>query len=273
SPRQQRAILDPQQTAPDCHFPRSCTGQRYNVGLRDGVLLGDSPVKLTNEFTVAVPIERAWETLLDIERVAGFLPGAKIEPSSEKDVYHGSMRVKVGPMVMNYTGTARLARVDESERIADIAVEARDTKGQGTASATIHNRLLPGDGGTRVLAETDLSITGRQAQFGRGIMQDVAGRMLDDFAHRFEQYLLHGDGGEGDQGRAQPESGADQGRAQPESGADQGRPQAESGGLPPGAAPPAAEPADEDALDLGTVLFRTPAVQRAGLAALAVIAL
>jgi carbon monoxide dehydrogenase subunit G len=202
-------------------------------------------VKLTNEFTVAVPIERAWETLLDIERVAGFLPGAKVEPSPEKDVYHGSMRVKVGPMVVNYEGTARLVRADESERVADIAVQARDTKGQGTASATIHNRLVPDNGGTRVIAETDLSITGRQAQFGRGIMQDVAGRMFDDFARRFEQYLLHGDGTEADRRGTAPESGpADEGDA--------------------AAAPTSA---DDSALDLGSVIFRTPSVQRAGVAA------
>jgi carbon monoxide dehydrogenase subunit G len=205
-------------------------------------------VKLSNEFTVGVPIERAWETLLDIERVAGFLPGAKIESSPEQDVYRGSMRVKVGPMVVNYQGTARLVQADESQHTADIAVEARDTKGQGTASATIRNRLVPDSGGTRVIAETDLSITGRQAQFGRGIMQDVAGRMLNDFARRFEQYLLHGEG----DGAAGAEGG-------------------------PAAASPAgasgAASADEGALDLGAVLFRTPALQRAGLAALGLLLL
>src|SRR5579875_2267176 len=125
-------------------------------------------MKLTNEFTVAVPLERAWETLLDIERVAGFLPGAKIEPASQDGVYHGSMRVKVGPMVVNYQGTAQMVRADEENHVAEIAVQAKDTKGQGTAAATITNRLVPHDSGTRVIAETDLAITGRQAQFGRG---------------------------------------------------------------------------------------------------------
>jgi hypothetical protein len=205
-------------------------------------------LKLTNEFTVAVPLERAWETLLDIERVAGFLPGAKIEPSDEKDVYHGSMRVKVGPMIVNYQGTARLVLADEAEHIADLAVEARDTKGQGTASATIRNRLVPDDSGTRVIAETDLSITGRQAQFGRGIMQDVAGRMLGDFARRFEEYLVHGDGHAAVPSEA-PASG-----------------EAGAGASQAGAA--SAPPADEGALDLGSVVLRTPAVQRAGLALL-----
>lgn len=191
-------------------------------------------MKLTNEFTVAVPLERAWETLLDIERVAGFLPGARIEPAAQDGVYHGSMRVKVGPMVVNYQGTAELVMADEENHVADIAVQAKDTKGQGTAAATIRNRLVPHDSGTRVIAETDLAITGRQAQFGRGIMQDVAGRMLDDFAGRFERYLLVGE--EGDTGT--PRSGPGIGSQVPE----------------------------ETALDVGSVVFKMPVVQR-GLAA------
>jgi carbon monoxide dehydrogenase subunit G len=210
-------------------------------------------LKLTNEFTVAVPLERAWETLLDIERVAGFLPGAKIEPSDEPDVYHGSMRVKVGPMVVNYAGTARLVLADEQQHIADLAVEARDTKGQGTAAATIRNRLVPEGDGTKVIAETDLAITGRQAQFGRGIMQDIAGRMLGEFAKEFENYLLHGDTS------AQAETPANGAAAA----------EARSGAQPaPPPRPAPAQASDEAALDLGSVLVRTPAVQKAGAALL-----
>lgn len=212
---------------------------------------GARALKLTNEFTVAVPLERAWETLLDIERVAGFLPGAKIEPSSEEGVYQGTMRVKVGPMIVNYRGTARLVRADDTEHVADIAVQANDTKGQGTASATIRNRLEPTDAGTRVIAETDLSITGRQAQFGRGIMQDVAGRMLTDFAKRFESYLLTGD-------TEQP-AAADNGRA--------ARAEVSPGQAGGPSASPPPRSSDDEALDLGSVVFRTPAVQRGAIAA------
>jgi hypothetical protein len=196
-------------------------------------------VKLTNEFTVAVPIERAWETLLDIEQVAGFLPGATIQPSSEDGVFNGSMRVKVGPMVVNYEGTARLVATDEQEHVAELAVQARDTQGQGTASAVIRNRLVPDEGGTRVIAETDLSITGRQAQFGRGIMQDIAGRMLDDFAQRFEAHLAAGD---------RPDTAIN--------GASEGGPEPSPQGR-------------EDALDLGSVVLRSAGVRSAGLALLA----
>lgn len=190
-------------------------------------------MKLQNEFTVSVPIERAWEALLDIETVAGFLPGAKIEPAGEDGVFHGSMKVKVGPMTVNYQGTARLAAVDEQARVADIEVSAKEAKGQGTAAAVIRNRLIEAAGGTRVVAETDLQVTGRQAQFGRGIMQDVAGRMLGDFARRFEEYL-NADGGASD--------------------------------LPP---PAAAEP--DEALDLGSVLTQTPIVRYGAPAAAGVV--
>lgn len=150
-------------------------------------------MKLRNEFTVAAPLDRAWKTLLDIERVAGFLPGTTIEPSGEEGVFNGSMRVKLGPMLVNYSGTARLGATDEEGHTADIEVQAQEVRGQGTAAAVIHNKLVPVDGKTQVIAETDLQVTGRQAQFGRGIMQDVAGRMLDDFARRFERYLVEGE--------------------------------------------------------------------------------
>jgi carbon monoxide dehydrogenase subunit G len=178
-------------------------------------------MKLHNEFEVAVPLERAWEALLDIERVASFLPGAKIEQADEDGVYRGSMKVKLGPMVVNYSGTARLGEVNEQERYADIAVEAREGRGQGTASAVIHNQLVPVNGGTRVVAETDLRISGRQAQFGRGIMQDVAGNMLGEFARRFERYLTEGEGAPEPAGEApQPAAGAARGADADEEGLD-----------------------------------------------------
>ena len=196
-------------------------------------------MKLTNEFTVGVAADRVWDTLLDIERVASFLPGAKVEAGEEPGVFNGSMRVRLGPMNVSYTGTARLGEVDEKARTAAIAVEAKEAKGQGSASAVILNRLVPENGGTRVVAETDLVVTGRQAQFGRGIMQDVASRMLDEFAQRFERHLLEGDA-------AAPGAG--------------------SGG-------PAAGGGDDDdeVLNLGGVLSQTATARYAGAAGVAVV--
>jgi uncharacterized protein len=208
-------------------------------------------MKLQNEFTVDVPLERAWDTLLDIERVAGFLPGAKIEPAGEDGVFHGSMKVKVGPMTVNYQGTARLAAVDEQARTADIEVRAKEAKGQGTAAAVIRNRLLEESGGTRVIAETDLQVTGRQAQFGRAIMQDVAGRMLTDFARRFEAYLAGG----GEEAGADAAAVADGGPGETSAA------RAEAPGAPAAAPPPPPPSEPEDALDLGSVLTQTPVVR------------
>jgi carbon monoxide dehydrogenase subunit G len=221
-------------------------------------------MKLQNEFTVAVPVERVWETLLDIETVAGFLPGATIEPGGEEGTYKGAMKVKLGPMTVNYTGTARLASVDESARTADIEVRAKEAKGQGTAAAVIRNTLVEENGSTRVVAVTDLQITGRQAQFGRGIMQDVAGRMLGQFAGRFEDYLLAGDG----------EAAAAPGEAAPAPGTAPAPGEPASGPAPERASRAAPAPAaGDDAMDLGSVITQIPALRYAGAAALVLLLL
>lgn len=225
-------------------------------------------MQFTNEFAVAAPADRVWETLLDIERVAAFLPGATIEPAGEDGVHRGSMRVKVGPMTVAYQGTARLRSVDEDARTAEIEVRAKEAKGQGTASAVIRNRLVAEDGRTRVIAETDLQVTGRQAQFGRGIMEDVAGSMLGQFAGRFERYLQEGDdssppaAGGGD-------TGADRG-----TGSGQ-RPTARETAHGPQAS--GAGSTTDEVLDMGAVLSQAPMVRYAaaigaGLLAVAVVA-
>jgi uncharacterized protein len=146
-------------------------------------------MKLANEFTVGADVETVWRTLLDMEGVAGCLPGATIEATDEEDTYSGSMKVKIGPMTVAYEGTATLAEVDEAAHRAVISLRAREAKGQGTALATITNVVEEIDDGTRVRAETDLHITGPQARFGRGVMEDVAGRVLGEFSERLERQL------------------------------------------------------------------------------------
>jgi len=196
-------------------------------------------MNLRNEFDVAVPVDRVWETLLDVERVARFLPGAAVEPGEEEGTFNGSMKVKLGPMTVNYGGTAKLSDVDEERYSADIQVQAKEQKGQGTAAAVIHNTLVPEDGSTRVIVETDLQITGRQAQFGRGIMEDVASKMFDDFARRFEADLLERDGGPADDRAAG--APVTEGRSAPAEG--------------------------QEALDLGSMLSGTDAMRYGALAA------
>jgi carbon monoxide dehydrogenase subunit G len=148
-------------------------------------------MKLENDFLVDAPLDETWATLLDIQRVARCLPGATLESDGGDGIYRGSMQVRLGPMTLAYKGTARMAEVEEDAHNATIEVRAKELKGQGTASARIRNRLEPGAGGaTHVTVETDLSITGRPAQFGRGIMEDVAGNMLGEFAKRLEKEVL-----------------------------------------------------------------------------------
>jgi uncharacterized protein len=146
-------------------------------------------MKLHNEFTVEVPREQAWPVLLDIPRVAACLPGAQLEPPLGDGVYRGRMAVKLGPITTTYEGTIALQDVDEDAHTASIVVRARELKGQGAATATITNRLEPSATGTRVEVETDLNVTGRPAQLGRGLLEEVAGSMLQDFATRIEREL------------------------------------------------------------------------------------
>jgi uncharacterized protein len=202
------------------------------------------PMKLENEFTVQAPVEEVWPALLDIARVAECLPGATIEPGQEDGRFRGRMRIKLGPVTTVYEGAARLQDVDDDTHTASIAVTAKEAKGQGTASALITNRLEAVNGRTRVIVGTDLAITGRQAQFGRGIMQDVAARMMSDFAQRFETQISAGARGD------EPAPGADS--AAP-------GPQAASRGTPH-AGPREGEP---EALDLGNVLAASPQIRYA----------
>jgi uncharacterized protein len=153
-------------------------------------------MKLRNEVVVAAPLEETWRTLLDVARVVRALPGASIEADSVEGVYRGSMRVKLGPVTAEYTGAATLEDADEDERVATFRVQGREARGHGTATATITNRLVPeAAGGTRVIVETELDITGKAAQFGRGILEDVSSRLLDQFASRLEAEVLGGDAG------------------------------------------------------------------------------
>jgi uncharacterized protein len=138
-------------------------------------------MKLQNEFTVPAPVERAWEVLLDVERVAPCLPGATIE-GSEGDEYSGTMKIKVGPITSTYKGTVKIQETDEAARRAVMRAQARDSRGQGTAAATITSTMEEVEGGTRVQVETDMRVTGPAAQFGRGVMQDVSAKLMGRFA-------------------------------------------------------------------------------------------
>lgn len=144
---------------------------------------------LRNEFTVSADVATVWSHLLDMESVATCVPGAKIEEIVPPNVYKGMIRVRVGPMTVDYRGQATLTELDEDNHVATIHLRAREARGQGTAVAVVRNRLEPSGTGTRVVAETDLQITGPQAQFGKGVLEDVGGRVLEEFSRRLEEAI------------------------------------------------------------------------------------
>lgn len=148
-------------------------------------------MELTNEFRVAVPVGEAWTVLTDIERMAPCMPGLELR-EVDGDEYRGVVKVKVGPMTAQYQGVASFQERDEANHRAVVRAEGRDTRGQGNASATITATLEPDGGGTRVTVHTDLKITGRVAQFGRGVLADVSSKLLGQFVEALEADLLRG---------------------------------------------------------------------------------
>jgi hypothetical protein len=146
-------------------------------------------MELKNDFHVSVPIELAWAVLTDLERIAPCMPGAELQ-EVEGDEYRGIVKVKVGPISAQYKGSARFVEKDDDQHRAVLLAEGRDTRGQGNASATVTAIATPDSDGTTVSLVTELSITGKVAQFGRSIMGDVSAKMLGEFADRLEADVL-----------------------------------------------------------------------------------
>jgi hypothetical protein len=150
-------------------------------------------MKINNEFTVSVPIQEAWEVMLDLKKIAPCLPGAAIQDEKGDGEYDGTMKVKIGPITANYKGTVKIEEADEENHRAVLQAKGRDARGQGTASAAIVSTLQEeGGDSTKVSVETDMKLTGRAAQFGRGIAQDVATKMLTQFAECLEREISGG---------------------------------------------------------------------------------
>jgi carbon monoxide dehydrogenase subunit G len=138
-------------------------------------------MKLENRFTVPVPVEEAWKVLLDVERIAPCMPGATLT-SIDGDDFEGTVKVKVGPINLTYGGKARFVSKDEATHVVIINGSGKETRGTGTAKALITCRLVAKGGTTEVEVDTDLNVTGKPAQFGRGVLADVSGKLVDQFA-------------------------------------------------------------------------------------------
>ena len=148
-------------------------------------------MKIENEFLVSAPVQQAWEAMLDLERIAPCLPGASIDEASDEE-YQGTMAIKLGPISARYRGTVSVEEADEENHRAVMRANGQETRGQGSASATITSTLYEENGSTRVHVETDMQVAGRVAQFGRGIMQDVAEELMDRFSTCVEQEIVGG---------------------------------------------------------------------------------
>src|SRR6478735_2270777 len=146
-------------------------------------------MEINDSFRVDLPVEETWRVLMDIERIAPCLPGAQLQEIAGEE-YRGVVKVKVGPITAQYKGAAFFESRDDATHIAVIKGSGRDTRGQGNASATITIRLVPDGGGTAVSVETDLAITGKVAQFGRGVMADVSAKLLAQFVANLERDVL-----------------------------------------------------------------------------------
>jgi len=138
-------------------------------------------VELQHSFSVPVDVDRAWAVLVDIEQVAPCMPGAALD-TVDGDEFTGSVKVRLGPIGITYKGKARFVEKDQVAHRAVIDAQGKDARGNGTASATVTATLHPQDDGTRVGVNTDLAITGKPAQFGRGVMVDVGNKLIGQFA-------------------------------------------------------------------------------------------
>jgi len=196
-------------------------------------------MELKSSFELPVDRAEAWRLLTDLERVAPCIPGVTVE-SADAEQLSGVMRVKLGPISSSYKTEVRLAERDDASFRAVLEARGRELRGQGTATATVTATVGETDAGALVELDTRLAVTGRAAQFGRGVLAEVADNLVNQFVERLER-----------EGLTQEPAGAQPGEA--------------------GAA--AAPPADERALDLGAALAGTRVARRLGVAGAGAVAI
>jgi len=162
-------------------------------------------MEMDHSFTVPVPPERAWDVLLDVERIAPCMPGASVD-EFDGEVVTGRIKVKVGPVSLTYRGTAKFTERDPDAKVIVLEASGKETRGAGTASATVRATLEPGGEGTIATMHTTMNVTGRPAQFGRGVMVEVGGKLVEQFAQNLRQLITDDSAGGG--GAGATEAGA-----------------------------------------------------------------
>src|SRR5690348_6862377 len=172
-------------------------------------------MEMDHSFTVPVPPDRAWDVLLDVERIAPCMPGASVD-EFDGEVVTGRIKVKVGPVSLTYRGTAKFTERDPDARVIVLEASGKETRGAGTASATVRATLEPESGGeaTKATMHTTMNVTGRPAQFGRGVMVEVGGKLVEQFAQNLRQLIT-----DDSQGGAAAEAGVAEAGAATDGGA------------------------------------------------------
>ena len=160
-------------------------------------------IELDHSFTVPVPPDQAWDVLLDVETIAPCMPGATVD-EVDGDVVNGRIKVKVGPVSLTYKGTAKFTERNPETRVVVVDAAGKETRGSGTASATVRASLAPeaSGSGTEVTMHTTMNVTGRPAQFGRGVMVEVGGKLVEQFAANLAKLIAGDTGSAGSAGDA-----------------------------------------------------------------------
>ena len=193
-------------------------------------------IELDHSFTVPVPPDQAWDVLLDVKTIAPCMPGATVD-EVDGDVVNGRIKVKVGPVSLTYKGTAKFTERNPETRVVVVEAAGKETRGAGTASATVRASLAPeaSGTGTEVTMHTTMNVTGRPAQFGRGVMVEVGGKLVEQFAANLAKLIAGdtgsavsggdtggGDAGGGDVGSSAPAATSDAGSSAPAGTSDAG---------------------------------------------------
>ena len=178
-------------------------------------------MQIENEFEVAAPPDRVYAFLLDVNQVVHCMPGAELGEVMDPETFKGRVKIKVGPITVAYNGTARISEKDDAARRAILSADGRETTGPGSARATATMTVLESAGGSTVKLETDYTVAGRVANFGRGVMEDVSRRLVSQMADCIKEHL-----------------------EAPEAGAPTAAPPATEGGAPAGAPPPTETPSE-----------------------------
>jgi carbon monoxide dehydrogenase subunit G len=228
-------------------------------------------MELTHSFTVPTSVDEAWALFMDLERVGGCFPGATVTEVTD-DGFSGTVKVKLGPIALLYAGAGSVVERDDGAHRAVIEAKGKDKRGNGTAGATVRIQLTPDGGGAKADVVTDLAVTGKPAQFGRGVMQDVSDKLLQSFVACIETQLSGSPGATEPAVTGQPEpAGTAAAAASAPVFAAEGRDT--SSAQAPTSSRPAPAASEEDALDLGSAVLPVLVQRYAGYAAAAAVGL